>query len=330
MVKNGCRLDSIGQNRSWGVKGDRFWQAAANAFLALLTASAVAVAAGLPKTAGPSRHAMGPNPCVWWQGVNRPDGSTDIDATVRGLKLVHAHCGVYPIAGKGQSNSYDNLQRLLEATQGSGIELWTVLIPPSEGADSLPYRNDYLKWTRELAELSVRYKNFRGFNIDDIDQDESQKTFTHEYLCEIAHAKNEINPHFLFVPTVYDLDGATADRLAGCVDGVWLWWVNLEKVTGLRSFIENTRYVVHGRFPVYGGVYAHWNSWHKGSPAPDIFRDSLATTCLHADGVVIWNLPLDTNNPLNEIARAFESGGSVANDGRCGIGGSSGRGVAEK
>lgn len=312
------------------MRGDGLWRTVAYAFVAVLTVSTVAVAAEQPNTTVPSRHAMGENPCVWWQGINKPDGSTDVDATVRGLKSVHAHCGVYPIAGKDQSNSYDNFQKLLKATQESDIELWTVLIPPSEGADSLPYRSDYLKWTRELAKLSIRYKNFRGFNIDDIDQDESQKTFTHEYLCDIAHAKNEINPRFLFVPTVYDLDKITADRLAGCVDGVWLWWVNLEKVTGLRSFLENTRYVVHGRFPVYGGVYAHWNSWHKEAPAPDIFRNSLSTTCLHADGVVIWNLPLDTQNPLNEIARQFESGGSSPAEGRCGVGSVSRRSAAEK
>lgn len=283
-----------------------------------LAASITAIAQGASPS---SAHAMGPYPCVWWQGVNKPDGSTDVEATVRGLKAMNARCGVYPIAGKEESNSYSNFQRLLDATKDSGIELWTVIIPPSEGADSLPYRSDYLAWSRELARLSLRFKNFRGFNIDDIDQDGSEKTFTHEYLCKIDRAKNGINPNFLFVPTVYDLDSATADRLAGCVDGVWLWWVNLEKVSGLRSFLENTRYVVHGRFPVYGGVYAHWNSWHKaGAPAPDVFRHTLSDTCLHADGAVIWNLPLDAQDELNGIARTFENGGSSPLSGRCGIG----------
>lgn len=319
----------IEQNRRWDVRGDGFWRGVF-AFVTVFAISTAAVAAAVPNTAGRSHHAMGQSPCVWWQGIDKADGSTDVDATVRGLKSVHAQCGVYAIAGKGESNSYGSFQKLLEATQDAGIELWTVLIPPSEGADSLPYRSDYIRWTRELSKLSLRYKNFRGFNIDDIDQDESQKTFTHEYLCKIAHAKNDINPRFLFVPTVYDLDRPIADRLAGCVDGVWLWWVNLEKVTGLRSFLENTKYVVQGRFPIYGGIYAHWNSWHKGPPAPDIFRDSLSTTCLHADGAVIWNLPLDTKNPLNEIARTFESGGSAPIEGTCGIGSASKSSVAEK
>ena len=78
-----------------------------------------------------------------------------------------------------------------------------------------------------------------------------------------------VNPQLLVVPTIYDLDRTAADRLAGCVDGVWLWWVNLEKSTGLPSFLENSRRVVNGRFPIYGGVYAYWTSWHKeGYPQP--------------------------------------------------------------
>ena len=48
------------------------------------------------------------------------------------------------------------------------------------------------------------------------------------YLRQIYQAKQEINPKLLFVPTIYDLDQDVADRLAGCVDGVWFWWVNLE------------------------------------------------------------------------------------------------------
>jgi hypothetical protein len=264
---------------------------------------------------------MGSSPCIWWAGVNKRDGSTDVKATVRGLKAIGGRCGVYPIAGKDQSNSYSNFERLLEATKGTDIELWTVIIPPSEGSNSLPYGSNYLRWAREFAKLSVRFSNFRGFNIDDIDQEGSEKTFTREYLCKIYQAKNEINPGLLFVPTVYDLDSTTADRLAGCVDGVWLWWVNLEKATGLRSFLENTRYVVKGRFPVYGGVYAHWTSWHKsGESDPGVFKHTLSDTCVHADGAVIWNLSLDPHDALDGIAQTFEPKGSSPLASRCGVG----------
>jgi len=170
-------------------------------------------------------HAMGSSPCAWWLPVNRPDGSIDIDGTVLGLRSAGFQCGVFVIEHSGPGNSYDGFQKLLEATKDTGIELWVVIIPPSEHADSLPYRADYVAWSRVLAKLSLKYKNFRGFNIDDVEQ----KTFTRNYLCSIYAAKKEVNPRFLFMPTVYDLDRTVADRLAGCVDGAWLWWVNLEQ-----------------------------------------------------------------------------------------------------
>lgn len=264
-------------------------------------------------------HAMGSSPCAWWTPVNRSDGSLDMDGTVHRLESAGFKCGVFVIEGAGPGNSYESYQKLLEATKNSGIELWAVIIPPSEGASSLPYGSDYVAWAKELATLSLKYKNFRGFNIDDLDQDSSQKTFTRSYVCSIYRAKKEVNSRFLFVPTIYDLDRTTADRLAGCVDGTWLWWVNLEKSTGLPSFLENSRSVVAGRFPVYGGVYAHWSSWHKeGNPDPAVFRQTLEDTCKYSNGAVIWQLSLSPTDPLLGVTKTFLPGGSSIYAGSCG------------
>lgn len=266
-------------------------------------------------------HAMGSSPCAWWTPMNQPDGSIDIDGTVRGLRSNGFHCGVFVIEEAGPGNSYESFQKLLEATKDTGIQLWVVIIPPSEGADSLPYRSDYVAWSWALAKLSTRYKNFRGFNIDDIDQDISEKTFTKNYVCKIYAAKQEINPRLLFVPTVYDLDRRAADRLAGCVDGVWLWWVNLEKSTGMPSFLENSRYAAGGRFPIYAGVYAHSTSWHKeGNPEPTVFEQSLEDSCKYSDGAIIWQLSL-APDPLLDVTKKFLPGGPSTYAGRCGVGG---------
>ncbi len=264
-------------------------------------------------------HAMGSSPCAWWANqangglIKVVKGGIDIDGTVRGLRSAGFQCGVFVIESTGQANSYDTFQKLLEATKETNIKLWVVIIPPSEGADSLPYRSDYVAWARALAKLSLKYKNFRGFNIDDLDQDESQKTFTRNYVCQIYAAKKAINSQFLFVPTVYDLDRRVADRLAGCVDGAWLWWVNLEKSTGMPSFLENSRYVVNGRFPVYGGVYAHWNSWHASRKEILIQMSSnncLKIRCKYSDGAIIWQLSLAPADPLLQVTKKFLPGGS--------------------
>jgi hypothetical protein len=227
------------------------------------------------------------------------------------------------IEGSNPVNTYGNLQKILDATTNTNIVTWAVIVPPAEkGAKTLPYRTDYVAWSRALAKLSLKYKNFRGFNIDDfIDPGINEKTFTRDYACKIYATKKEVNPHFLFMPTIYDLDRGVADRLAGCVDGVWLWWVNLESTGGLRSILEDSRYAVDGRFPIYGGVYANWTSWHReGNPRPAVFQRSLEDTCKYSDGAIVWQLSLNPSNPLLAVTKNFLPGGSSTYAGKCGIG----------
>ncbi|HEX5282758.1 MAG TPA: hypothetical protein VFW30_01465 [Bryocella sp.] len=304
-------------------------------FLALTLGAQERSRATSPAQEGQNSHAMGSSPCAWWAtpAVGNPlvqkkdvNSDTDIGAIVNGLRSSGFTCGVFVIESTGSRNSYSTFQKLLDATKDTNIKLWVVIIPPSEGADSLPYRSDYVAWSRALAKLSLKYKNFRGFNIDDIDQDISLKTFTRDYVCKIYRAKMAINPRLLFVPTVYDLDRSVADRLAGCVDGAWLWWVNLEKSTGLPSFLENSRLATEGRFPIYGGVYAHWTSWHgvkEGNPKPDVFQEFLEDSCKYSDGAIIWQLSLAPDDPLLTVTKTFLPGGSSPYAGKCGMNASS-------
>lgn len=267
-------------------------------------------------------HAMGTSPCAWWVPLPAKNGGLDVQGTIDGLRSANFRCGVFVIEGAATSASFDGFQKLLDAAQGDDIDFWAVIIPPSEGASSQPYRSDYVAWSKALARLSLKYKHFRGFNIDDLDQGSSTTTFTRDYVCKIYGAKKEINPRFLFVPTVYDLDRPVADRLAGCVDGVWLWWVNLEKSTGMPSFFENSRLAVQGRFPIYAGVYAHWTTWHhqnEGNPKPEVFEDFLEVACQHSDGALIWQLSLDPADPLLAVAKKFNPGGSSPDASKCGM-----------
>lgn len=265
-----------------------------------------------------AQHAMGSVPCTWSGARSKPDGTLDPVGTIANLKKLGFGCTVFVITGK---DGWENFQKLTAAADAGGIDVWPVLIPPSEGASSLPFGKDYVAWMEALAQESLRYPHLRGVNIDDLDQGNSPETFTRDYVCKIYQAKQKVNPKLEFVPTVYDLDTETADRLAGCVDGVWLWWVNLEKATGLPSFLENSRLAVHGRFPVYGGVYAMRTSWHKeGNPVPKVFQETLEDTCAHADGAVIYLLQLEDTNPLLTVTKTFLHGGTSAYAGKCGLG----------
>jgi hypothetical protein len=288
-------------------------------FLSLGVAAAPAAGQSSP----PQGHAMGLAPCIWAEPLHGTDNALDVAGTIRVLQMNGFSC-VAQVIANGPPNAFEDFKRLLAAAQPAEISVWPVLIPPSEGGNSLPYKTDYVGWMKEMARLSLQYPALRGVNIDDLFSGISTKTFTRDYLKQIYQAKQEINPKLLFVPTIYDLDQDVADRLAGCVDGVWFWWVNLEHNAGLRTLLEDSRLVVANRFPIYSGVYAHQTSWHKeGRPTPKVLRGALEIGCRYADGAIIWNLPLMPNTPDNTwlaTAREFAPGGSADLAGKCGLG----------
>lgn len=265
--------------------------------------------------------AMGSTPCAWSVPIEGPDHQLDVTATIRLLRANHFDCYVQPIEEKPPM-SFADFKRLLPAAQASGISIWPVLVPHTEGA-SLPYREDFVRWTQELANLSLKYPVLRGINIDDTDAGGNDRMFTRDYLCRIYRTEHEINPRLLFIPTIYDLDSDESARLDGCVDGVWLWWTNLEQNNGLRAFLKDGRLIANKRFPVYAGVYAHSTSWHKqGSPAPKILREAVKFGCRYSDGVVIWQLPLTDeirDNPMLQVAKEYTSDGESPLAGKCGV-----------
>ena len=262
-------------------------------------------------------HAMGNVPCPWSEPVQKADQNLDVEKTVEHIKQGGFTCHVMPITA-APPYSWGEFQQLVGAADGAGIDEWPVLIPPTEGS-SAPYKHDFVAWMEALAKLSVRYPHLRGANIDDLDQGQNAKLFSRDYICRIFNAKQVINPRFLFVPTIYSLDRTLADRMSGCVDGVWLWWSKLDTVTDLASSLEQAKAAAAGRFPVYGGVYAHWTSWHKqGPPAASIFEQTLRQTCELADGAIMWKISLHEPDPLLQIARSFTRNGTSSREGRCG------------
>jgi hypothetical protein len=266
-------------------------------------------------------HAMGKSPCAWSEAIEKADHSLDIPRMIDLLKQGGFRCHAMPIIA-GPPYSWAEFQQLVAAANAAGIDEWPVLIPPTEGS-SAPYKHDFESWMQALAKLSLRYPHLRGANIDDLDQRENAKLFTHDYICRVYKAKQAINPKLLFVPTIYGLDRTFADRMSGCVDGVWLWWSKLDTVSGLAASLQQANTAAAGRFPIYGGVYAHWTSWHKqGPPSAEIFEQTLRQTCQLADGAIMWKISLQSSDPLLKISRSFIPDGASSMAGRCGNHGS--------
>jgi hypothetical protein len=276
----------------------------------------LAVAAGQSATeTGPETwNAMGRTPCSWSVPIEKKDHTLDVAAIIGLLQANHFIEDKPPM-------SFNDFQRLLPAAQKAGISVWPVLISRTVGF-SLPYRYDFIRWMKVLVGLSLQYPVLRGVNIDDTDAGANDRVFTRSHLCQIDRTVHEINPHLLFIPTIYDLDADEANRLAGCVDGVWLWWTNLEQDNGLRALLRDGQAMAGSRFPVYAGVYAHATSWHReGGPSPKILRQATTLGCTWSHGVVLYQLPLtEEPNPALDVAEEFARGGSSALAGHCGIG----------
>ena len=254
-------------------------------------------------------HALGTGPCSWSERpVHKSDQNLDVTKTIELLKQSKFGCHAMAIT-TGPPESWAEFQQLVAAADATVIHEWAVLIPPTEGYSAL-YKHDF---------VSLRYPHLRGANIDYLDQGENARLFSREYICRIYKAKQAINPKLLFLPTIYSLDREFADRMSGCVDGVWLWWSKIDTVTGVDLFLQRAKESAAGRFPIYGGVYAHWTSWHKnGPPAAPVFRQTLQETCQLADGATIWKFSLQSPNPLLPIAKTFSANGSSPLAGHCG------------
>jgi hypothetical protein len=266
-------------------------------------------------------HALGSTPCAWSPAVADARGAIDPGATIRILKANGLGCygALIWVQRKGGPPTFDwnSFKSFVAAAQPAGIIVWAILIPPSEGGNSPPFNRDYIRWMKELATLSLKYPCLKGVNIDDFYWD--TKFFTPQYTCHIYLAKQSINPRLQFAPTIYGLDEDFAPRYGNCIDGVWLWWRNLEGSVGLDVWLKNSRLVEKNRFPIYGGVYAGTTHWHKQRrPEPKIVSGALATTCRYANGAVLWQMALSPPNPLLEVARAFGVKGSSLLAGKCG------------
>jgi hypothetical protein len=81
------------------------------------------------------------------------------------VRALHVTTYFY-LVWKKASDWTDLLEEFLPAARHADITVWVYLVPPSEGP-SQPYGADYLRWVREIAELSTRFDNLAGWAMDD-------------------------------------------------------------------------------------------------------------------------------------------------------------------
>ncbi|MCL5030877.1 MAG: hypothetical protein M1480_17865 [Bacteroidetes bacterium] len=93
----------------------------------------------------------------------------------------------------------------------SGIEVWVVLVPPSEEPghpglpDTLrypPYGLNYVKWARDVSSISKDYKNLTLLMIDDFAY--NMNYLTPKYMKEISASMKTVSHNLLLGVTIYE------------------------------------------------------------------------------------------------------------------------------
>ncbi len=88
------------------------------------------------------------------------------------------------------ANDWQNLQSYLPKAKITGTNINIALLPPSQcppinpsGNYSEPYKLDFVTWASEIAKLSLRYSNIKGYFIQDVNENISS-WISYSILCK--------------------------------------------------------------------------------------------------------------------------------------------------
>jgi hypothetical protein len=122
------------------------------------------------------------------------------------------------------SNSWEDLKNFLPEAKMAGLSVWAILIPPYQSPPvnpdclySEPFGEDYIRWAKEIAKLSLRYSNLIGYGIDNYQENIDLGYLTQTYIDSIISTGKSINPLLQFIntntlPSIYYVDkDATGD-----------------------------------------------------------------------------------------------------------------------
>ncbi|MCD6350838.1 MAG: hypothetical protein J7M26_01855 [Armatimonadetes bacterium] len=146
------------------------------------------------------------------------DGHVDIPLLLQQLKNLGVNCYFWLIWHA--DTDWEDLHAFLPKAEKAGLEVWVYLTPPSEPPPPKPFGLDFVRWGQEIARLSLKHKNLRGWVIDDFYANHTK--LTPDYIRQVEKAAKAINPKLLFYPLMYyrEIHYAFADAYAPVIDGV--------------------------------------------------------------------------------------------------------------
>jgi hypothetical protein len=141
------------------------------------------------------------------------NGYPDVDEMISRLKDLGVNCYTYLIDTHSK-NELAALPDFCSKAEKEGIEVWVFLVPPTEAPINKnkpkiiiedlkypPYDMDYLKWTENIAKISLEHSNLTLLMIDDFSS--NLKFFTIDYTKKIYELIKKINPELFLGGCVY-------------------------------------------------------------------------------------------------------------------------------
>ncbi len=235
------------------------------------------------------------------------NGRADIEKLVSQLKDLNAN--TYNWLIWQNENDWEDLQLFLPKANKEKIAVWVTVVPPTESKpiakwSSEPYGLDYIKWSEEIARLSVEYPNLVAFSIDDFVH--NLKFYTPEYVGRMMDVMDKHNPSLLFIPCSYyrqiTVDFAT--KYGPLIDGLLFPYRaeseggNLQNATLVGDEIARLRTLFAKGMPIYVDIYLTAHS-RLGASTPSYVEELLRRSKEHADGVLIYTHP----NPVSDAEK---------------------------
>lgn len=234
-----------------------------------------------------------------WGGVIRTDdGHVDVERQLAAVQSLGVTTYNFPVWNN--PHDWDDCQRFLPLAAEAGLKVWITILSPWQGGNSQPFESDFLAWFDAFGRLAGDYANLVAVSIDDFACEGNLDTFTPHYVRQLLRALRQKRDDVAFCSTIYGLSPVLLEQYAKLMDGVTLWWVNLDTTLGMEEWLWANKTLVAGRFPIIAGVYAHPTTWHPAPPAVKAFRHALRIAHKDADGVMLFhpNLAAGDADPL--------------------------------
>lgn len=227
------------------------------------------------------------------------NGRADLNRLLQELQELNAN--TYNWLIWHSENDWEDLQLFLPMALKENIAVWVTVVPPSESKpiasrSSEPYGVDYLKWSEEIAGLSLRYPNLVAFSIDDFVH--NLKTYNLEYLDEMRKIMKSINPSLKFIPCSYyrQITKDFAEQYEELLDGLLFPYRaeseggNLQNGSLVESEVEKIRSLFSDKMPIYIDIYSHPHS-RLGSSTPAYVEEVIRRGAGCTEGVLIYCHP---------------------------------------